>query len=379
MWLKNDLTNTPKLQSWNGAHLVLLVLMQLISIASGKVKMEFPDERISLVATDNNTLLSPDFLPFLNECLKPDLDAKTIRLCAMYFDMVYNVYDIGANLENVKKDIQAANQTLESLSKQFCEFFPEELGSLRKQPFMARNRLNITAWMNTKEQCALSCLYMSDGDDASLKIWPICKLTSAGCKWISKQKRNISSMSTADEVNPNLETKPEQIIDAKDTLNVKTSSITSGIGSAIGKVPISEPIDSVVQPKSNLAPPSVVQAKPNTKTSQTSSVSKQSPQLDQQIPAKSGNSATSKLNKPTPSTATDEKSFKVAPILSNNEHPIEKPLNTVEQYQTSLLSDKDEEKEDKEDKDDKDETVFDETKTEDDETKPDDETEGKTL
>lgn len=371
MWLKNKwrLLNTPKLNSWNGAHLVWFALMQFILNASAKVKMDFPDERISLVFRDNNTLLSSDFLPFLSECTKSDLETKTIRLCAMYYDMVYNVYENGANPNDVKKDIQAANQTLENLSKQFCEFFPEELDSLRKQPFLTKNRLNITAWMKKKLMCELSCLYTIDGDVP--KIFPICKLTSAGCKWISKQKRNIPSVSTPEAVNPQPETKVAEKIDGRDKFSPKTSSIPSGVG----KIPVPEP-ESVVAPKSNLALPIEPELKMN-KPSQTSSVSKQSSPLDQ-IPAKNVNSVTPKLNKATPSTAPDDKSIKVAPIPSNDENPVDKPPNTLDVYPTPFSSDKEEEKEDKDEKEEKDD--FDQDlKPDDDDTKPDDDTEGKSI
>lgn len=192
----NDhLANTTlKWTAWKWTHSILICgLFLMFSKSSvGTVEFKYPPERNGLVNKDNNTLLNPTFLPFLNDCGVP----TNRMLCATYYDMVYNVYQYDKNVAEVKAEMHTADQTFEKLGQTFCQLFPTEIiQALDKQPFLDENHINLTALFRIKEYCTINCITMPE---LTIVIKPICKFISGGCKWILKQKHASSGAQAAD-------------------------------------------------------------------------------------------------------------------------------------------------------------------------------------
>ncbi|XP_055325046.1 trans-Golgi network integral membrane protein 1-like [Sitodiplosis mosellana] len=196
-WLQNKL-NLMHAQKWHSFNhirsvpVTLVVLITVMSVLFASAQIQYPKERVSLVAKDNNTLLDPGFLPFLTECSKSNVGASK-ELCTMYYDMVYNTYELGAKGLDTKIAIQKADKELDNqqLVKEFCEIFRNETtNTLDKQPFSQTNGYNITEWIKTSLICEVNCL--QKGKQPNLvEIKQVCKFISGGCRWIGEQKKKL--------------------------------------------------------------------------------------------------------------------------------------------------------------------------------------------
>lgn len=215
MWLKNGRhsTHTENRNAWHGVHLVLLfVLILLVSHTFGEIT--FPSERDDLVVKDSNRLLSPDFLPFLNECNTPDAD---LELCTMYYDTVYNIYQFKPNADEIKAEILAASQKLDTMTDSFCELFPGEVSvAIDQHPFSSINNINIT-WIQRKSVCTLRCMQLIP--PAAVEIKPVCKFISGGCKWITKRKHTSEPIDTNGSLGANPIAKPAEPINREPKVN----------------------------------------------------------------------------------------------------------------------------------------------------------------
>lgn len=193
---------------WKWTHsafmCALLIVSMLISSASAVgAEIQYPHDVRDLVSKDGNTLLNPEFLPFLNDCNSANPPNR--MLCATYYDMVYNVYEYGGNVADVKAEIRTANEALQKLGDTFCSFFPDEVNqALDKRPVLDVNHINLTAILRINNYCTINCLTVQD-TSMQVLIKPICKSISGGCKWILKQKRNSegSKLDSAVDAKPN--------------------------------------------------------------------------------------------------------------------------------------------------------------------------------
>lgn len=190
MWLQNK-WNSVNIIKWN--YLLQIQLMIMISFASAILIM--PAERTQLVVDDNNTLLSPEFLPFLEECSgqKPN-----VRLCSMYFDTVYNVYRHGQKWrDDVKMAMIDASKKLENseLTDKFCNILQNESSmALDAQPFSKANHFDAFKWIKESLVCQVNCLDNSESEASHLlRVKEVCKFISGGCRWIVAQKKNLAS------------------------------------------------------------------------------------------------------------------------------------------------------------------------------------------
>lgn len=219
--LANTLKSTP--WKWSPSIFICAMLMFLISSTVADGEFQYPLQiRNELVAKDGNTLLNPVLLPFLNDCSNP----SNRMLCATYYDMVYNVYEYGGNVADVKAEIRTANQALENLGDEFCSIFPSEVtDALDKQPFLDANHINLTLLFSVKTYCTISCLTVQE-TNGKLVIKPICKSISGGCKWILNQKRNagvkdIGLPAVDPGINQNESTKMEEKLPANESQKTK--------------------------------------------------------------------------------------------------------------------------------------------------------------
>lgn len=199
MWSLQNKLNSVNAQKWYSLNhirsvpvisLVLIIVMMMVSFTSAEIK--YPPERVNLVAQDGNTLLSHDFLPFLNECSNSNV-VVSIPLCTMYYDMVYNAYQLGSKGNDTKEAIQKANQELDKpgVIKEFCDIFRNEtINTLDKQPFSQVNGFNATQWVQSEDHCKANCLQPSNKPpDFDNEIKQVCKFISGGYRWISEQKK----------------------------------------------------------------------------------------------------------------------------------------------------------------------------------------------
>lgn len=186
MWLTNEwYTMRPQMwHSWKRIRSVTIVLMVLVSFVCAELK--FPTERDALVAKDNNTLLNVNFLPFLSECMKSD--PLKYPLCSMYYDIVYNAYELGAKGDDLKKEMLNAKTSPESLGGNFCEIFPDQVSNaLDKQPFSQKNEYDIRGWIKMRQVCEPNCLYTTIAPN-QVKIKPVCIFMYVGSHWILQKK-----------------------------------------------------------------------------------------------------------------------------------------------------------------------------------------------
>lgn len=295
----------------------------LVSIASAQ--MQYPKERNSLVARDNNTLLDPAFLPFLIECNKPN-GTTPIQLCTMYYDMVYNAYELGAKGVDTRQAIQKADKALDNqqLVDKFCEIFRNEtIQTLTKQPFSQANGYNVTEWIQLKYACEINCLKNGKPPMTNVfTIQQICKFISGGLKWIGEQNQklylsslpspntnaiaggtindNANGVGKVDAnaiVNEMNNAPPKAVVNANANANVN--------GSPVQNPRQNSPSDAITNAKSSLnADP---KGKPNSKTTQETQISRQvelSIPAAQQPPRQLPGSVTPSLNKTTPSNLT---------------------------------------------------------------------------
>lgn len=213
------MANTFKWAPWKWTHSVFLCVLVIFSKSSAGVEFQYPPERNALVAKDGNTLLNSEFLPFLKDCAT--VNPSNRMLCATYYDMVYNVYQYGGKVADVKAEIQQANQTLEKLSDQFCTLFPTEvIQALDKRPFLDVNRINLTALFRINNYCEINCLTVNELTQR-VEIKQICKSISGGCKWIIKQKTTGGSVDAGDSqpVEPKINENESAKLDEKPSVN----------------------------------------------------------------------------------------------------------------------------------------------------------------
>lgn len=207
------LASTLTWSQWKWSHSVFICALLIVSSAlAGDAEFQFPqDVRTNLVSKDGNNLLNPEFLPFLNDCNSVNTTNRV--LCAVYFDMVYNVYEYGGNVSHVKAEIRRANHALENSGKEFCSLFPTEITQALKsdkRPFLDVNHINLTALFTISDYCTINCLTVQDAT-LQVAIKPICKSISGGCKWILKQNRN--ALPAAPKITENISTKlPEKTL-----------------------------------------------------------------------------------------------------------------------------------------------------------------------
>lgn len=224
----DQMANTFKWTPWT--HSVFICVLLIFSKSVAGADFQNPPEHDDLVLKDSNRLLNPEILPFLKDCTS--LRPSKRMLCATYYDMVYNVYQYGVNVDDVKAEIHKANQTLEKLGETFCTLFPTEVTqALDKRPFLAANRLNLTALFQYKDYCAINCISV-DESTMQREINQLCKSISGGCRWILKQRKTVGSMDSdllpaVSKIIENENTKVEDKPSANDTVHVVSANSKS--------------------------------------------------------------------------------------------------------------------------------------------------------
>lgn len=351
MWSLRNKSNSILAQKWhlfNHNHIrlvpvtslvLIIVMMMMVSCASAQIK--YPSETDKLVAQDSNTLLSPGFLPFLNECSSKN---PPVQLCTMYYDMVYNAYQLGSMGNDTKLAIQKADQELDKpeLIKEFCEIFRNEtINTLDKQPFSQANDFNITQWIQIRPVCEVSCLQVSSNKPQPVEVKQVCKFISGGCRWISQQKKKLYLPNLLPQIPipvPNQSGNGNyQPVDGKtQNLNGNEENKQQLKGS-ISASPVSNP-NTMQNPPPNLlasnlnvkssssSNPALSKANSNLKTPDDTHVSKQieiSPPAAQQPSAQMPGNVTPPLNKTSPSNTIANKTG-----ISNNieTKPVNAPL-----------------------------------------------------
>lgn len=191
MWLynKTESANAHKCNVMKRIQIMSIIqlvsiIMVMVSIVSGD--MRFPAEKSGLMSKDFNGLLKPDFMTFCN-----GPNTHNTGICSMYYDMVYNVYELNPIGMEVGAALLAASEELDKpeLSKVFCDILRNETTTaLDKQPFsMANGIKNVSEWIHMVNVCELNCIDLNKN-----KINDVCKYISGGFKWIFKQKNKNS-------------------------------------------------------------------------------------------------------------------------------------------------------------------------------------------
>lgn len=329
MWPLQNKLNSMNAQKWYSfnhirsvsVNSLVFIIMMMVSLG-GCTQMKYPLERDKLVAQDSNTLLSPEFLSFLNGCNNPNIEIP-IQLCTMYYDMVYNAYEFGSMGNDTKIAIQKADQELDKpeLIKEFCEIFRNEtINNLDKQPFSQANGYNVTEWIQMNPICVLNCLVNSNKKSRYFEVKQVCKFISGGYRWISEQKKKqyLTKLAAQNE---------NQIQSGNDKADVKVDTNPN-----LNDERTQEMANANVRPVSNqIAPQNAVSNtnvksspssgptidKTNSKTPDDTHVSKQVDNpisAAQQPPVQSPGIVTPSLNKTSPSNVAASKK----PSISNN-------------------------------------------------------------
>lgn len=351
MWPLRNKLNSMNAQKWYSFNYIrtvpvtslVFIIVMMVSFTSAQ--MRYPPERNELVARDSNTLLSSEFLSFLNECNKPNIEIP-IQLCTMYYDMVFNAYEFGSVGNDTKIAIQKADQELEKpeLIKEFCEIFRNEtINNLDKQPFSLANGYNVTEWIQMNPICVLNCLVNSNKKSNYFEVKQVCKFISGGFRWISEQKKKqYLTKLAAQNVNPiqsgNVNDKADEKVDTNSN-DEKTQEMANA---NINARPVSNQIaPQIAVPNTNAKSnpssiPTLLIDKINSKTPDDAHVSKQvdnSISAAQLPPVQSPGNVTPSLNKTSPSNVNANKK----PSISNNIEQKIVPPPPMKQTQSSLL------------------------------------------